>query len=86
MIVLYFQLDTNQGRFVLEANGDLTIVQVKETDSGTYVCVASNGLGAPVQREITLNVQSKYTFFPKACSGMIFLLNLTMISRELEIN
>lgn len=60
--LLYFQLDTNQGRFVLEANGDLTIVQVKETDSGTYVCVASNGLGAPVQREITLNVQSKYMF------------------------
>lgn len=56
------KLDTNQGRFVVEANGDLTIVQVKETDSGTYVCIASNGFGAPVQREITLNVQSKFLF------------------------
>ncbi|XP_004530678.1 papilin isoform X3 [Ceratitis capitata] len=49
-------IDTNQGRYVLTANGDLTIVQVRQTDSGSYVCVASNGLGDPVRREVQLAV------------------------------
>ncbi|XP_043651988.1 papilin isoform X5 [Drosophila teissieri] len=49
-------INTNQGRYVLTANGDLTIVQVRQTDDGTYVCVASNGLGEPVRREVALQV------------------------------
>ncbi|XP_023166272.2 papilin isoform X2 [Drosophila hydei] len=49
-------IDTNQGRYVLTSNGDLTIVQVRQTDDGTYVCVASNGLGEPVRREVALQV------------------------------
>uniref|UniRef100_A0A0K8V734 Papilin n=2 Tax=Bactrocera latifrons TaxID=174628 RepID=A0A0K8V734_BACLA len=49
-------IDTNQGRYVLTAAGDLTIVQVRQTDSGSYVCVASNGLGDPVSREVQLAV------------------------------
>ncbi|KAH8295400.1 hypothetical protein KR018_010895, partial [Drosophila ironensis] len=49
-------IDTNQGRYVLTSNGDLTIVQVRQTDDGTYVCVASNGLGEPVRREVVLQV------------------------------
>ncbi|XP_020811199.1 papilin isoform X5 [Drosophila serrata] len=49
-------IDTTQGRYVLTSNGDLTIVQVRQTDDGTYVCVASNGLGEPVRREVALQV------------------------------
>ncbi|XP_070137591.1 papilin isoform X5 [Drosophila bipectinata] len=49
-------IDTNQGRYVLTSSGDLTIVQVRQTDDGTYVCVASNGLGDPVRREVVLQV------------------------------
>ncbi|XP_017062546.1 papilin isoform X2 [Drosophila ficusphila] len=49
-------INTNKGRYVLTPNGDLTIVQVRQTDDGTYVCVASNGLGDPVRREVALQV------------------------------
>ncbi|XP_070503265.1 papilin isoform X3 [Chironomus tepperi] len=50
------ELKTNQGRFVLTSNGDLQIVQLHRTDAGTYVCVAYNGIGNSVEREITLTV------------------------------
>lgn len=53
------QLKTNQGRFVLSSNGDLQIVQLHRTDSGTYVCVAYNGIGNSVEREIQLTVDGK---------------------------
>ncbi|KAH8381906.1 hypothetical protein KR009_000904, partial [Drosophila setifemur] len=49
-------IDTNQGRYHLTSNGDLSIVHVLQTDDGTYVCVASNGLGEPVRREVVLQV------------------------------
>ncbi|XP_059610562.1 papilin isoform X1 [Phlebotomus argentipes] len=49
-------LNTNQGRYLLTSTGDLQIVQLHRTDSGTYVCVADNGLGAPVTREVELRV------------------------------
>lgn len=45
---------------MLTANGDLTIVQVRQTDDGTYVCVASNGLGEPVRREVALQVTGAF--------------------------
>lgn len=54
------QVDTNHGRYVLTSNGDLTIVQVRQTDSGSYVCLASNGLGEPVRREVELQVTGMY--------------------------
>ncbi|XP_035896391.1 papilin isoform X2 [Anopheles stephensi] len=49
-------LNTNQGRYVLSSTGDLQIVQLHRTDSGTYVCIADNGIGEPVFREVTLTV------------------------------
>lgn len=58
------QIDTNQGRYVLTSNGDLTIVQVRQSDDGTYVCVASNGLGEPVRREVPLQVTGEFTPHP----------------------
>lgn len=54
------QINTNQGRFVLTSSGDLQIVQVHKTDSGTYVCVADNGIGDSVEREIKLDIAGKY--------------------------
>ncbi|XP_068155724.1 papilin isoform X2 [Drosophila tropicalis] len=69
-------IDTNQGRYVLTSNGDLTIVQVRQTDDGTYVCVASNGLGEPVRREVNLQVTaakdiSAYVFGEKNVTQIV---------------
>lgn len=50
------QINTNQGKFRLTATGDLQIVQVHQSDSGTYLCVADNGVGSPVEREVKLRV------------------------------
>lgn len=52
-------LNTNQGRYLLTSTGDLQIVQLHRTDSGIYVCVADNGLGTPVSREVELQVSGK---------------------------
>ncbi|XP_055695924.1 papilin isoform X3 [Lutzomyia longipalpis] len=49
-------LNTNQGRYLLTSTGDLQIVQLHRTDDGTYVCVADNGLGTPVTREVELRI------------------------------
>lgn len=54
------QINTNQGRFALTSTGDLQIVQVHKTDKGTYVCIADNGIGEPVEREVELNIAGKY--------------------------
>ncbi len=44
---------------MLTSTGDLQIVQVHRSDSGTYVCVADNGIGAPVEREVNLEIAGK---------------------------
>lgn len=44
----------------MTSSGELQIVQVHKTDSGTYVCVADNGIGEPVQREIRLDIAGKF--------------------------
>uniref|UniRef100_A0A1S4GDA2 Papilin n=1 Tax=Anopheles gambiae TaxID=7165 RepID=A0A1S4GDA2_ANOGA len=49
-------LNTNQGRYVITSDGDLQIVQLHRTDSGTYVCIADNGIGEPALREVQLTV------------------------------
>lgn len=57
--ICYRQLNTHEGRYALTTDGDLQIVQLHRTDSGTYVCVASNGIGEPVSREVSLTVTGK---------------------------
>jgi papilin len=59
--IFHIKLKTNQGRFVLSSSGDLQIVQLHRTDSGTYVCVAYNGIGNSVEREIKLTVDGKFS-------------------------
>lgn len=70
MVLHPSQINTGQGRYVLTSTGDLQIVQVHRSDSGTYVCVADNGIGAPVQREVQLNVAGK---FPTNVIGGMFI-------------
>lgn len=45
---------------MLTSEGDLQIVQLHRTDAGTYVCVAYNGVGTSVEREITLTVDGMF--------------------------
>ena len=44
----------------LDGKKQLTITNVKRTDSGEYRCVASNSLGNTTSNVATLNVQCKY--------------------------
>lgn len=62
MCIFCIQINTNQGRYVVTSTGDLQIVQVHRSDSGTYVCIADNGIGAPVQREVNLSVAGTVFF------------------------
>lgn len=45
---------------MLSSEGDLQIVQLHRTDAGTYVCVAFNGIGSSVEREVKLTVDGKF--------------------------
>ncbi|XP_055847561.1 papilin isoform X3 [Episyrphus balteatus] len=78
-------IDTNNGRYILTSSGDLTIVQVHQSDSGSYICVASNGLGAPVSREINLQVPASkknipaYIYGPKNVTQIVTLKQPAMI-------
>lgn len=47
---------------MVTSTGDLQIVQVHQSDSGTYVCVADNGLSAPVEREVELTISGEFPF------------------------
>lgn len=62
ILFLLQKLKTNQGRFVLSSSGDLQIVQLHRTDAGTYVCVAYNGIGDSVEREVHLSVDGKFCY------------------------
>lgn len=63
MFLCYLQINTNQGRYVLTSTGDLQIVQLHRTDSGTYVCIADNGVGDEVTREVVLDVAGMILVF-----------------------
>lgn len=67
-------LNTEQGRYGITTTGDLQIVQLHRTDSGTYVCVADNGLGQ-VTREVALEV-----------AGMSLMVDLDVLSLAFNSN
>lgn len=46
----------------MTSTGDLQIVQLHRTDSGTYVCIADNGVGSEVTREVVLDVTGMFLF------------------------
>lgn len=74
------QLNTNQGRYVVTSNGDLQIVQVHQSDSGTYVCVADNGLAPPVERDVELTVSGEILLLSFTCVDWIFFEDLNELS------
>ena len=46
---------SDENRYRLLDNGSLTIVDVSESNEGTFVCTATNGLGS-AQGTVTLEV------------------------------
>jgi len=46
---------------ISDDKNQLTITQVKRTDSGTYRCMANNNLGNATSNAATLDVQCKYS-------------------------
>jgi hypothetical protein len=67
---------------VLTSKGDLQIVQLHRTDAGTYVCVAYNGIGRSVEREITLTVEGRQSFLFKIINNYYLVRGLRLIKKH----
>lgn len=52
-----FQIDGSGGRYKLYSDGTLQIVGLYRYDSGLYICIASNGIGEPIRKEVYLTVK-----------------------------
>ena len=63
---------------MLTSTGDLQIVQLHRTDSGTYVCIADNGLGAPVERRVNVQVTGMRVFPTYFLASMCFPVNINI--------
>ncbi|XP_060846635.1 papilin isoform X4 [Rhopalosiphum padi] len=50
-------IDGSGGHYKLFADGTLQIVGLYKYDSGVYICMASNGIGEPIRREVYLTVK-----------------------------
>lgn len=61
---------------MLTSSGDLQIVQLHRTDSGTYVCIADNGVGAPVERRVNIQVTGMKSIYTNSFFLSCFLLTL----------
>ena len=48
---------------VISSGTELVFSPVRRSDSGTYICTASNGAVSNASASITLNVQCKYHIF-----------------------
>jgi hypothetical protein len=52
------------GRLVVAQDGEeLIFSKISRTDSGAYLCIASNGVPPSVSKRITLDVECKFCFF-----------------------
>jgi roundabout axon guidance receptor 2 len=51
------QIDADQRKYVVMDNGSLAILNVKESDSGDYTCMATNDIGRPAVKTVTVNFQ-----------------------------
>ncbi|XP_027848870.1 papilin isoform X1 [Aphis gossypii] len=50
-------IDGSGGHYKLFADGTLQIVGLYKYDSGVYICMASNGIGEPIRKEVYLTVK-----------------------------
>ncbi|XP_060859868.1 papilin isoform X4 [Metopolophium dirhodum] len=50
-------IDGSGGHYKLFADGTLQIIGLYKYDSGVYICMASNGIGEPIRREVYLTVK-----------------------------
>lgn len=62
-----FQIDGSGGHYKLFTDGTLQIIGLYKYDSGLYICIASNGIGEPIKKEVYLTVKGTldYLFFDK---------------------
>lgn len=65
--ILVFQIDGSGGHYKLFADGTLQIIGLYKYDSGVYICMASNGIGEPIRKEVYLTV--------KGTSFIVFVFN-----------
>lgn len=54
-----FQIDGSGGHYKLFADGTLQIVGLYRSDSGLYICMANNGVGDPIRKEVYLTVRGE---------------------------
>lgn len=57
-------------------------MQLHRTDSGTYVCVAYNGIGGSVEREITLTVDGMLKAFTLISISFLFVCDKVQLAKE----
>ncbi|XP_022174083.1 papilin isoform X3 [Myzus persicae] len=50
-------IDGSGGHYKLFADGTLQIIGLYKYDSGVYICMASNGIGEPIRKEVYLTVK-----------------------------
>ncbi|XP_025408017.1 papilin isoform X2 [Sipha flava] len=50
-------IDGSGGRYKLYGDGTLQIIGLYRYDSGLYICIASNGIGEPIRKEVYLTVK-----------------------------
>ena len=49
------------------------IININRTYSGTYRCIADNGVPSPVNRTISVNVLCEYTLYYQLHASLIFI-------------
>lgn len=65
LTIFNFKIDGSTPRYRILLDGSLQIINLYQTDSGIYLCVADNGIGHPLQRQVQLQVTGKKLFVIK---------------------